>query len=65
MREFASFGQSRSTLEDEHVCTFLEAAFDFVSAKLSKYNSPEDPGPGTGQDEPLAEELAALPKQEL
>ena len=47
------------------MCTFLEACFDFVSAKLSKYNSPQEPGPSIGNEDPLADELAALPKQEL
>jgi hypothetical protein len=61
---FAHFGIHRNFLEDEHVCTFLEAAFDFVSAKLSKYNSPEELGP-KHNDEPLAAELEVLPKQEL
>jgi hypothetical protein len=32
-------------MEDEHVCTFLECAFDFVSNRLTKLSEPESIGP--------------------
>lgn len=38
---FASFGPQRQALDDEHVCTFLEAAFDFVSSRLTRFSAPE------------------------
>ena len=66
VREFAFFADERSSsLEDEHVCTFLEAAFDYVSERLRRYSQEEEIGPPTGEDEPLADEINALPRQEL
>lgn len=49
VREFAYFADQRSSsLEDEHVCTFLEAAFDYVSERLRRYNSTDELGPPIG-----------------
>ena len=52
-------------MEDEHVCAFLECAFDFVSNRLTKLSAPEIPGPAPINEEPIEIELAALPKAEL
>jgi hypothetical protein len=62
---FASFGPARQALEDEHVCTFLEAAFDFVSSRLTRFSAPESQGQGLYPEQELDAELAALPKAEL
>lgn len=52
-------------MEDEHVCAFLECAFDFVQSRLTKLSAPENPGPASINESEIENELAALPKAEL
>jgi hypothetical protein len=63
--DFASFTANKQAMEDEHVCAFLECAFDFVSNRLTKLSAPENPGPAPINEQPIENELAALPKAEL
>ena len=51
--------------EDEHVGTFLEALFDFVSEHLTRFSAPACPIPSLAP--PICEDegLAALPRAEL
>lgn len=52
-------------LEDEHVGTFLEALFDFVSAHLTKFSVPPSPIPTLASKSYEDEVLASLPRAEL
>lgn len=52
-------------MEDEHVCAFLECAFDFVQSRLTKLSAPENPGPASINESEIENELEALPKAEL
>jgi len=63
--DFASFTANKQAMEDEHVCAFLECAFDFVSNRLTKLSSPEIPGPDPINELSIENELASLPKAEL
>lgn len=51
--------------EDEHVGTFLEALFDFVSARLTKFGAPPCPVPSLEPKSGVDAGLDALPRAEL
>jgi len=52
-------------LEDEHVGTFLEALFDFVSARLTRFSAPPSPIPTITPESSVDRDLEALPRAEL
>jgi hypothetical protein len=52
-------------LEDEHVGTFLEALFDFVSARLTRFSAPPSPIPTLAPESSVDRDLEALPRAEL